>query len=972
MAEYADMLLSLKLYQELGRSSGRDAIPSTDVVQLQGIVASVADFIGPALQRIPLTFRQYTEHDFRHCRNLVEHMGDFIPPHTLAKLNALELSLLILAALLHDSGMIVGDEEKLKTLESPEFLAFRDQTHADSADEIAEAKLLGKAALARLMEDSVLAEYFRRLHPERVATYLQDNLIDSLLFRDIDLADHLAQLCESHGWGVEDSLDPYRPEKAIKHIDDNVRFYRYRVNLQYLACCLRLADIMDFDRSRTPLAVFRQIEFTESKSWDEWNKHLQVQGLEISATRISFDIPCTHPAFYVSIHQFLDKIDHEIRQCRYLTENKPKDTAERYQFSLPQAVDRHKVRMKDPTYIAGAFRFQLEFSEIVRLLMDKSLYPSNSLFLRELLQNSLDACRRKAAEKCLAEGRGSYRGKIEVWDKSTEAGNPHIIVEDNGIGMSLRIVEQYFMRVGRSYYRSPEFDLERAKLQAAGVELEACSQFGIGILSCFLVADRFEVDTFQQGHERLHIVIEGPAKYFLIRRMPGIHGGAHGGTGTKITVHLREPLDLQAIRVIEQFAVNVDFEITVNGGQKIIARRWEQSIKVPRIQERPSGNELSDSRQTISLENVLVPWIIPFEEWDFSSHLRGCAWLWLLRSKSEGVCASQGFLKISRSLQVVGAAHFLMQLGRVFQVVASDESRASFLLAKIHEARGGSGIRIAVEALLEEEFYGVAGNLNRLDSWELEHLFGDFDEFWRCVDRLNVDWQDLTLEEHDDITAALKVRYLNRQDRPWEVQRHRQWMAIEGIFDELLGGTLAWANKLSFAELPHGVASCGLPEKVEDVALFGIRIPEGIVEWRDSIEATKVKLFPFPGGCQVDFRGIRAPRPAAHRLFIPYERSSNTVLPIARAVLRSCALLIGRQPNNLAWRQWFNDLWIDSYPAAVMATLCRLDGQYLEEKCRCAVILNGKLHALSREQLVSRFGPNIPVANVGQEGACQN
>ncbi|MCH8148671.1 MAG: hypothetical protein IH987_11850, partial [Planctomycetes bacterium] len=117
--------------------------------------------------------------------------------------------------------------------------------------------------------------------------------------------------------------------------------------------------------------------------------------------------------------------------------------------------------MKDKRFIAGPFRFQLEYENIMRLLMDKSLYPDPSLFPRELLQNSLDACRHMQALTEFQECRASYKPNIVVWDHSDDADDPRIIFQDNGIGMSLKIVEDYFMRVGRSYYRPPEFDAEK-------------------------------------------------------------------------------------------------------------------------------------------------------------------------------------------------------------------------------------------------------------------------------------------------------------------------------------------------------------------------------------------------------------------------------------------------------------------------------------------------------------------------------
>ena len=517
MAEFADMISNLLLYQELDHAAGRDSIGATDVARLKGLVNDVADTAGPAMAQIPVTFRQYTVHDIRHCRNVITRMGNILPAETLEKLNALEITFLLLSALLHDVGMVVTDHEKAETLLSEDFRRFRAEGHADRNKAIEEAREADNEPRARAIEDALLADYYRRLHPERVRQFMDRHLAGRLQYREVGFADDLARLCESHAWGVEESNDPRHPEKAVAKLDDNVRFYDVRVNLQYLACILRLADILDFDRSRTPLAVFQHLDFSEPKSWDEWNKHLQVKGYEITPTQVAFDIPCTHPVFYVAVHEFLDWIDNELRHCRYLVENKPQSTTDRYKLLLPQVVDRHKVRMADPSYVAGAFRFQLEYENILALLMDKSLYPDPSLFLRELLQNALDACRRKEADM---EVKGiAYTPRIVVWDRTDDPSDPRIVFQDNGIGMSQRIVEQYFLRVGRSYYRSPEFDAERQRLREHGKELDACSQFGIGILSCFLMGDRFEVETHQEGYDPLHIQIEGPSKYFVVKRL---------------------------------------------------------------------------------------------------------------------------------------------------------------------------------------------------------------------------------------------------------------------------------------------------------------------------------------------------------------------------------------------------------------------------------------------------------------------
>ncbi len=111
MGACASRIQSTGLFTELEKSSRRGGIEADEVTQLQGLVLGVADLVGPHLDQIQQTFEQYTQHNLEHSRNVAEHMARIVPGATLAQLNALELSLLLLAALLHDVGMVVSTQE---------------------------------------------------------------------------------------------------------------------------------------------------------------------------------------------------------------------------------------------------------------------------------------------------------------------------------------------------------------------------------------------------------------------------------------------------------------------------------------------------------------------------------------------------------------------------------------------------------------------------------------------------------------------------------------------------------------------------------------------------------------------------------------------------------------------------------------------------------------------------------------------
>ncbi|HYO90737.1 MAG TPA: hypothetical protein VEQ40_03845, partial [Pyrinomonadaceae bacterium] len=166
MVDYAKLIADLKLVKLLKKSHGRDDIPGSDIDKLAAMVNDAADIAGPLLERIPQTFKQYTDHNIGHCHNLIDLMGRFIPRKTLDNLNGLELAMLILSALLHDFGMFVTEQEKREALASKGYESFL-ASHHDRANAIREARERGDHDRAQVIEDALLAEYFRRMHPER-------------------------------------------------------------------------------------------------------------------------------------------------------------------------------------------------------------------------------------------------------------------------------------------------------------------------------------------------------------------------------------------------------------------------------------------------------------------------------------------------------------------------------------------------------------------------------------------------------------------------------------------------------------------------------------------------------------------------------------------------------------------------------------------------------------------------------------
>lgn len=121
--------------------------------------------------------------------------------------------------------------------------------------------------------------------------------------------------------------------------------------------------------------------------------------------------------------------------------------------------------------------FQVDLRGIVDLL-SHHLYASPRVYLRELLQNAVDAITARRAEEPGAPS-------LVRIDCHSDGHSDRLTITDTGIGLTEEQVHELLATIGRSGKRD-EFGFARH---------EFLGQFGIGLLSCFLVADEIQVVT---------------------------------------------------------------------------------------------------------------------------------------------------------------------------------------------------------------------------------------------------------------------------------------------------------------------------------------------------------------------------------------------------------------------------------------------------------------------------------------------
>ncbi len=556
--------------------------------ELHALLASLEKTVGPLLDKVTAKEMDvFTAHDRKHALKVAHIMWHVIAPGRRVSLTPPEIGMLVSAAFIHDLGMFLSDAERERRLSPCSDLWDRLEVSADARKKI--AALQEKSALEKIpaKQERLLQQLhqtyeallcadnrsghatesrYRGILEELRALHRKDptNIVDidaAFSFEGDSYLEKLIEVCISHNQSADALVrrDPRHQDRPGFPRDYPVG--SATVDLQFVAAALRIADILDFDRERTPPVLFHYfipsaLDAPDDRSNLEWSKHLAISNWHIEGHEIVFRGRCRSHIVHHGIVHFCELISEEIASTK-ATFGASDETE---LFALPPAA-KADIHAEGYTYVP--YRFELDDERIYRLLMGGAIYGDPLHAVRELVQNAVDACRLRDALTQLndpAVTPGSQNRIIITYQEPTsEDGYPTLEVLDTGTGMDDWIINRWFLKVGRSFYSSSEFNEFRFQLSKQGFDFAPTSEFGIGFLSTFLLADKVEVETAMweplRGDTRKRIMeIHGPTR--LIRLSDDENTGAarFRGTRVKLTLtrghgaHRKLPITWVAIR----------------------------------------------------------------------------------------------------------------------------------------------------------------------------------------------------------------------------------------------------------------------------------------------------------------------------------------------------------------------------------------------------------------------------------------
>lgn len=460
---------------------------------LAGRFSETQEAVKLLLQKYQHNFGEYTDHSAAHSERVFGYCADLLSEEAISALNTSELYILAMACFLHDIGMCVPEKQLEKYKEHHEYLE-----------------------LSKKNDDFDYSNFLRNIHHEVSKDFIETEWYD---LKIIDQKYAKAIALVSLGHRKVDLLNNgiYEPRT---YLDDSNDF----VCLPYLASILRLADELEMSTARIPDLLVDYYWPENEISQTEWAKSRSIERINVDTDNSLVIVAgkCDDLRIYNALLELCDKIQTVIQYGNRVA-NHYKLLCKR-EYSLPVNYLKNDIQT---SFEFKNIRFNFDMHKITETLVGKALYNNKFVAIREALQNSIDACRHK---RTLAGD--AYTPVISV-----KVSKDSILIEDNGMGMDEYIIQNYFSKLGASFYESSE--LPEA--------FEPIAQFGIGVFSYFQLVNLIEVITRKEGSDCIHFKADKtPNTYFYFERNP-----TRSEVGTTLKLVLKDDVNIDSLELLE-------------------------------------------------------------------------------------------------------------------------------------------------------------------------------------------------------------------------------------------------------------------------------------------------------------------------------------------------------------------------------------------------------------------------------------
>lgn len=520
------------------------------------------------LSNVVINYPHYTKHDISHCESIITNIEMLLGEESIKTLSPTDTWLLLHAAYLHDIGMVLGYKKIEDDWGKREFQDYlKNLENSDDEDLARNARFINSLGGQLAKKESVdswpvqiryavtviIADYYRKQHAMNSGIYIRD--MENMFHIDLTyngliperLIVLLANLSCLHT----------KPCDSVLDLDYKTNgFNADYAHPRFLAEMLRMGDLLDADNNRfnaTNEVVFGEIPET---SKNHMEKHLSARHILITPDVIEYRADCSKPDVYREARVFLSWLKEEIEFWSLNWKNiMPKNI----KGSAPR-LGVCELLLNGVPDIQGLsnLRFTISSEKAFEVIEGANIYDDKFIFLREVIQNALDACKIQLWRDILENRYKAWItladvNKIQPFDIEHKVFENYvvkvmlcnyddthfkIVIRDNGTGLSAKQFKK-ICNVGNSYLGDKNRKLE---VDAMPLWLRPTAGFGIGLQSIFLIAEEFEIYSKVSGNEGIYARVSSGRKngYVQISKSDKLKC-----QGTEIHVVLPRDLDFK-------------------------------------------------------------------------------------------------------------------------------------------------------------------------------------------------------------------------------------------------------------------------------------------------------------------------------------------------------------------------------------------------------------------------------------------
>ena len=487
------------------------------------------------LKDVVIQYPHFSMHDASHAEAVIAKM-EMLLGDRVQTLSPTDTWLLLNAAYAHDLGMVVqwkdiearwqdeNFQDELSYLET-----LQDEDLRKAVQFIRSAHDLQKENTWPLQAGKYVrlinAALFRGKHAQMSQEYINPPTVELKLDLGHNgmiqprLVKLLGQICMFHTAPLDRVLD----------LDYQTNGYGSDyVHPRFVAMMLRLGDLLDIDNGRFNTGAIAVAGGLPETSLPHYDKHEATTHLLVTPREIRFRSDCPNNAAYLEARTFVSWLEQEVN---FLTVHWARIVPKNLGGYAPNFDDK-KLLIQGVPDIEGVAGLKLTISQdkAFQLIEGANIYQGPMVFLREVLQNAMDASKLQLWSDLCADAYLAWLGpmdetrlqalqpydiKAEIYQnypiriKLSTINTDRVMIQitDRGTGISVESFKR-MCNVGESNESSARL---RTTLRKMPNWLRPTAGFGIGLQSIFLVADQFTIDT-STGQDAYHAVVYSKRK----------------------------------------------------------------------------------------------------------------------------------------------------------------------------------------------------------------------------------------------------------------------------------------------------------------------------------------------------------------------------------------------------------------------------------------------------------------------------